>query len=79
MFSTVDFPKRFPEKNMFLPLDEIIFKEAILSMNPSVPGSLFMGVLRGNMLTNKLERLIREFRTAVTARQTEIKDVVIYY
>lgn len=58
MFSAEDFPKRFPEKNMFLHLDEIIFKEAILSMNPSVPGSLFMGVLRGSMLTNKLESLI---------------------
>jgi len=34
MFST-GLPKRFPEENIFFyPVDEIIFKEAIFSMNP---------------------------------------------
>lgn len=53
MFSTVSFPKRFPEEKWVFILSMIIFlRNSDSSWIPGVPGSLCTGMLRDSILRN---------------------------
>lgn len=78
MFSTVNFPKRFPEEKLCFTLSIIIFlRNQDSSWIPGVPGSICTGILRDRILRNLPKTSVSERvqNCSNNIEQSETKDL----